>query len=130
MSRPCDPKVGKDRPLEVIKKEAEAFLHEILDDGRFANQHAFKDRLQEVTAEIDAGAVETTVWVEVEEIINNVRQLKRVRKTGVSSRGWRQTEEEVSWGVQVAWRNSRKCIMRADYQDLSSVSYHVHFDSY
>jgi nitric oxide synthase oxygenase domain/subunit len=118
LDRPLEPHVGENRPLSVIKSEAEAFLKEMYDEGLFDNLDAFRRRLQEVMEEIGAGAVETKVWVDKQEGLDGLTNIKRVQVDGQSSSGWVQTSKELEWGVQVSWKNSRKCILRAHYRDL------------
>ena len=91
-------------------------------EGLFNSQDAFEQRVQEVIAEINAGVIETKVWEDSREEVNGVMELKRAQVMGVSSKGWLQTREELEWGVRIAWRNSRKCIMRADYPNLRFAS--------
>lgn len=122
LNRPLEPYVGENRPLSSIKVEAEAFLHEMYDEGLFNSQDDFDKRVQEVIAEIDAGVLETKVWEDSQEIIDGITELKRVQIEGASSKGWLQTREELEWGIRVAWRNSRKCIMRTHYKYLKFVS--------
>jgi nitric oxide synthase oxygenase domain/subunit len=118
LNRPLEPHVGDNRPLSVIKLEAEAFLKEMYDEGLFENQKTFERRVQKVMEEISAGVVETKVWVDQQEVVDGVANVKRVEVEGHSSRGWIQTRKELEWGVRVSWRNSRKCILRAHYNDL------------
>lgn len=47
--------------------------------------------------------------------------MERRKLQGVSSNGYLQIKEELEWGVRFAWRNSRKCIMRAHWWDLKCV---------
>lgn len=117
MIRPLEPRVGENRSITVIKTEAEAFLREMFAEGQMTKQ-SFDQRLKLVLEEIDNGALETTVW---EDGANENGELERVKVEGRSSRGWVQTREEIEWGIRVAWRNSRKCIMRAHYADLKLV---------
>lgn len=116
LSRPLEPKLGENRPIDVIKSEARAFLLEMFEE--LGDVTVFEDRLKEVMEEIDAGAKDAKVWIDQESVVHGRTELERVEVDGVTSSGWYQTEEEIAWGVKVAWRNSRKCIMRAHYQDL------------
>jgi nitric oxide synthase oxygenase domain/subunit len=118
LDRPLEPHVGENRPLSVIKSEAEAFLKEMYDEGLFENQKTFNRRLEKVMEEITAGIVETKVWADQQEFVDGVANVKRVEVDGKSSRGWIQTSNELEWGVRASWRNSRKCILRAHYHDL------------
>jgi len=91
------------------------------DEGLFDSQDALEERIDDVFAEINSSVIETKVWEDREEV-DGVMELKRVQVKGASSKGWVQTREELEWGVRAAWRNSRKCIMRADYPSLRFVS--------
>jgi nitric oxide synthase oxygenase domain/subunit len=117
MIRPLEPRVGENRPIHVIKGEAEAFLREMLTEGIFPSSEAFEHRLKEVLVEIEENKVECTLWEEVNE--DGITERRKLQ--GVSSNGYLQTKEELKWGARFAWRNSRKCIMRAHWWDLKCV---------
>lgn len=55
------------------------------------------------------------------EDVNEDGITERRKLQGLSSNGYLQTKEELDWGVRFAWRNSRKCIMRAHCWDLKCV---------
>jgi nitric oxide synthase oxygenase domain/subunit len=64
--------------------------------------------------EIQNDAVATQVWranLESDE-------MTAVKVDGISTKGWVQSAGEIEWGIRAAWRNSRKCIMRAFHQEL------------
>jgi len=117
MIRPLEPRVGQNLPITTMKIEAEAFLHEMWEEGLFTVKQ-FNERLESVLKEIENGAVETAVW---ENQMQEDGEMKEVKIEGTSSSGWVQTKEELEWGVQVAWKNSRKCIMRAHFGELKLV---------
>ena len=108
-SDPLEPRVGVNRPVEAIKQEAEAFLREMLAEALFLSPKDFELRLGEVMVEIEKNSVECLVW----EDIAGDDGAERRKVQGLSSNGYLQTKEGLEWGVRVAWRNSRKCIMRA-----------------
>jgi nitric oxide synthase oxygenase domain/subunit len=117
MIRPLEPRVGENRPINVIKREAEAFLKEMLAEGIFPSSEDYEQRVKEVIVEIEENKVECMVWDEV----NEGGTTEKIKLQGVSSNGYLQTKEELEWGVRFAWRNSRKCIMRAHCWDLKCV---------
>jgi nitric oxide synthase oxygenase domain/subunit len=117
MIRPLEPRVGENRPINVIKREAEAFLREMLAEAIFPSSEAFEQRVKEVIVEIEKNKVECMLWEEM----NEDGIIERRKLHGVSSNGYLQTKEELEWGVRFAWRNSRKCIMRAHAWDLKCV---------
>lgn len=114
MIRPLDPRVGENRSIEVIKQEAEAFLKEMLSEGLFDSSEVFEQRLKEVIKQIEGNSVKCMVWGDSA----GDDGVQRRKVQGVSSNGYVQTKEEMEWGVRIAWRNSRKCIMRAHCWDL------------
>jgi hypothetical protein len=65
MIRPLEPRVGENRSIHVIKREAEVFLREMLTEGIFPSSEAFEHRLKEVIVEIEENKVECTLWEEV-----------------------------------------------------------------
>jgi nitric oxide synthase oxygenase domain/subunit len=117
MIRPLEPRVGENHPISVIKREAEAFLSEMLTEGLIPSTKDFEQRLGEVILEIEENGVDCTVW----EDAAGDGELERKKVQGRSSNGYVQTKEELEFGVRVSWKNSRKCIMRAHCWDLKCV---------
>lgn len=97
-------KVGESRSLKVVKEEAEAFLWELQRDGIYTEQE-YHARLEEVLAELDQGAVEEMLWA------------KQRKEVGITST-WTQSNQELLHGVRLAWKNSRRCIMRSHWDEL------------
>jgi nitric oxide synthase oxygenase domain/subunit len=112
MIRPLETKVGENHPIAEIKAEATAFLQEMQQEGHLSTSE-YETRLKEALSEIKRGAAEAKVYVDGQE----VRELVK----GVTSSGYVQTTKEVEWGLKVAWRNARKCIMRARFEELKLV---------
>ncbi|MCJ1257547.1 hypothetical protein MMC24_005373 [Lignoscripta atroalba] len=99
-----EPRVGENRALCVVEKEAEGFLLELHREGFFDTDEKFQLRLKNVCDEIRADAVEGVV-----------REDKSYAKLGGN---WVQTPRELEFGLRRAWRNSRKCIMRSHCEEL------------
>ncbi|PWY88332.1 putative nitric oxide synthase [Aspergillus heteromorphus CBS 117.55] len=104
MNHTDEPKIGENRPLETVRDEASGFLWQLWQDGIYT-EHEYNERRTQVMDEIERSAKEKIVWS---------REVKRVSKTST----WTQTPEELRYGLRLAWRNSRKCIMRSRYQEL------------
>ena len=102
-----EPRVGENRALCVVEKEAEGFLLELHREGFFDTDEKFQLRLKNVCDEIRADAVEGVV-----------REDKSYAKLGGN---WVQTPRELEFGLRRAWRNSRKCIMRSHCEELKWV---------
>lgn len=118
MNRPLHPRLGENHPLSAIEEEARAFLHEMLEEGLFASRSSFEARLASVLEEIGRNAVETTVW---QDSANFNGDVQRVKVNGRSSSGYNHTSDELRFGVRLAWKNARRCIMRAHYPELKLV---------
>ena len=104
-----EPRVGEDQPTHILEKEAEDFLRSLRADGLYKDDLAFQQRLKEVLQEIREGAVETITQEEISVHAN----------TTVAMGGcWKQTSQELHFGIRRAWRNSRKCIMRSHCDEL------------
>jgi nitric oxide synthase oxygenase domain/subunit len=99
-----EPRVGENRALHAVEREAKEFLEELYREGIYENENAFSQRLEQALAEIRSGA-STGV----------VREDHSVERVGGT---WLQTPQELEFGVRRAWRNSRKCIMRSHCEDL------------
>ena len=98
-----EPKIGENRPLETIKEEALAFLWELWQDGIYSESQ-YEQRVRDVLRDIEAATVDEDVWIKEDS----------PGKTAT----WRQTAEELQHGLRLAWKNSRKCIMRSHYLEL------------
>ena len=109
-----EPRVGKDRPLHEIKAEAADFLGQMRRDNVFSSNEVYQSRLKEVLEEINKNA----------EITPATRDPAGMKLTNgklsseVSSGNWNQTTQELQYGVRIAWKHSRKCIMRSQYKEL------------
>lgn len=99
-----EPRVGENRPISSVEHDAEGFLKELLQDGFFASEEAYQERLQHALYEIRGGAVEGII--------------RETKETGLVGGNWTQTPEEIEFGLRRAWRNARKCIMRSHCEDL------------
>ena len=99
-----EPRIGENRALNVIEKEAEAFLREYYRENHLDDEKAFLGRLQQVLEEIEVGACDGIV--------------RDTKKSGKIGGNWYQTSAELEFGIRRAWRNSRKCIMRSHCEDL------------
>ena len=99
-----EPRVGENRCLENVQKEATEFIRELFEDGFFPDQQAYETRLQAVLSEILSNSTDGIA-----------RGDKIISRLGGP---WSQTPEELAFGIKRAWRNSRKCIGRNHYQEL------------
>ena len=99
-----EPRVGENRSLEHVAKEAEGFLRELHRENFFDDDDAFKKRLNDVLDEIWRGSCEGII-----------RDRKQRGQVGGS---WTHTQAELEFGIRRAWRNARKCIMRSHCDEL------------
>ncbi|KAL8840981.1 MAG: hypothetical protein Q9176_003553 [Flavoplaca citrina] len=99
-----EPRVGENRALKVIEREAEGFLRELYQEGFFDNNKAFEVRLDSVLAEIRSGVHDGII--------------RESKEKGTVGGVWQQTSAELEFGVRRAWRNARKCIMRSHSDEL------------
>lgn len=90
----------------------------MFDEGLFTSRSAFESRLATILEEIDHNSVETFVW---QDSYSSTGDAQRVKVNGFSSSGYFQTREELQFGIRLAWKNSRKCILRAHYPELKLV---------
>ena len=99
-----EPRVGENRALEVVEKEAEGFLRELHQEGYFDSDETFRSRLRCAITEIRTGA--------------SVGIVRETKQSGPIGGIWHQTSAELEWGIRRAWRNARKCIMRSHSDEL------------
>lgn len=99
-----EPRIGENRAVEVVEREAEDFLRELHREKYFASEEAFQERLKYARFEIRSTSVKGII--------------RETKKTGLVGGVWTQTSQELEFGLQRAWRNARKCIMRSHCEDL------------
>lgn len=99
-----EPRVGENRAVSEVEKEAEEYLRELHRESFFESESAFQDRLSDVLGQIRAGTVDGKL------------RLEKVH--GKVGGNWIQTPQELEFGLRRAWRNSRKCIMRSHCEEL------------
>lgn len=99
-----EPRIGENRSLSSVEQDAQNFLLELYREGFYNGEEAFQKRKEQVLSEIRAGAIEGIV--------------RHDRSRGLVAGNWTQTAKELKFGVQRAWRNSRKCIMRSHCEEL------------
>lgn len=109
-----EPRVGKDRSIYQIEAEAIDFLRQMRRDNLFPNDPAYQARLKEVITEINQD-VETTHPATKDA---TPKPANGDLANAPSSRGWTHTTQELEYGVRIAWKHSRKCIMRSQYENL------------
>lgn len=102
-----EPRIGENRPLAVVEREAEDFLRDLHREGFFADDEAFRVRLQHALYEIRASSAEGII--------------RESRERGTVGGVWTQTPRELEFGLRRAWRNARKCIMRSHCEELKWV---------
>ncbi|KAE8332778.1 nitric oxide synthase [Aspergillus sergii] len=99
-----EPRVGESRPLEVVKQEALGFLWQLRQEGVYTEDQYTARHLEVLKALKESEVLEPMM----------VDGVKTVGKTAT----WTQTSEELLHGIRIAWKNSRKCIMRSHYKEL------------
>ncbi|KAI4122406.1 MAG: hypothetical protein LQ341_007310, partial [Variospora aurantia] len=99
-----EPRIGENRTIETVEKEAEGFLRELLQEGFFETEEAFTNRLADVLGEIRKGAREGAI--------------RGSRHHETVGGNWLQTPAELEFGIRRSWRNARKCIMRSHCEEL------------
>jgi nitric oxide synthase oxygenase domain/subunit len=90
--------------LKLSRRGINLLIRELWQDGIYSETQ-YEQRVREVIREIEDEAVDDGGWLGGEEALG---------RTGT----WRQTPEELQHGLRLAWKNSRKCIMRSHYLEL------------
>ena len=99
-----EPRVGENRAIDVVEREAQGFLEELHREGFFESDEAFDVRLKTVLTEIRSAAAGGIV--------------RDGQEHGVVGGNWEQSAPELQFGIRRAWRNARKCIMRSHCEEL------------
>ncbi|KAI9686081.1 MAG: hypothetical protein M1822_004064 [Bathelium mastoideum] len=109
-----EPRLGKDRALHQIEAEAVDFIGQMRRDDIFQNETEYQSRLKEALKEINQNA-------KITRLTSKDTILKPCNgkiSSDVTSHGWTHTHRELEYGIRMAWKHSRKCIMRSQYKDL------------
>ncbi|KAF9462533.1 nitric oxide synthase [Collybia nuda] len=101
-----EPRIGENRSLAVVEKEAEDYLKDLHREGFFLDEEAFQVRLHFALYEIRAGSTEGII--------------RESQERGTVGGVWTQTPGELEFGLRRAWRNARKCIMRSHCEELNA----------
>ena len=101
-------RVGENRSLDVVEREAEEFLREFHRENPFQTDEQFQARLDDAIHQIRSSAITAVI--------------RRDRSTGLVGGNYTQTSREIEFGIRRAWRNARKCIMRSHSDELRSAS--------
>jgi hypothetical protein len=104
MVHTTEPRVGIDKSDEEIELEALDFLTQLRRDGIIASDEALQARLIQVKSEIRGSA-------------KGVPSAKGEPPKLIGS-PWAQTFQELEHGVRLAWKHSKRCIMRSEHLSL------------
>ncbi|QDS69801.1 hypothetical protein FKW77_010440 [Venturia effusa] len=107
MIHTSEPRVGRDRPYSEVLREGLDFLDQLRREGVIASDKQLCNRKDAVRKELIRNTVKT----------NGCPHSRALPDTDKCS-GWVQTPEELLCGIQLAWKHSRKCIMRSEYTSL------------
>ncbi|ORY71769.1 nitric oxide synthase [Pseudomassariella vexata] len=114
MKHTDEERVGRNQPLDAIEKDAVDFLHQLRQAGMIDSEQALKKRIQYVIKEIKTNSVTARY-----NACNGVgSDSVRTPTVGIVGGNWSQTSQELEFGIRLAWKHSRKCIMRSEYKDL------------
>lgn len=104
MVHTTEPRVGVDNCLEQTELEAVDFLNQLRRDDIIPSDKALHERIDQVKTDIRATS----------KIIPGPKG-KTPRLVGGT---WTQTFEELEHGVRLAWKHSKRCIMRSEHLSL------------
>lgn len=104
MVHTTEPRVGVDKSVEETELEALDFLIQLRRDGIIASDEALQARLVQVKSEIRGS-------------VQGVPSTKGQPPKMIGS-PWDQTFEELEHGVRLAWKHSKRCIMRSEHLSL------------
>lgn len=114
MKHTDEERVGRNQPIDSVKRDAVDFLYQLRQAGILKTEKALNTRIHEVLDEVQTNST-TTRYSACDGTGSNMVQVPSV---GVVGGNWTQTTEELEFGIRVAWKHARKCIMRSEYKDL------------
>ncbi|KAH8652477.1 nitric oxide synthase [Xylariales sp. PMI_506] len=114
MKHTDEERVGRNQPIEVVERDAVDFLYQLKQAGFIASEQALNKRIRKVIEEIRA----TSTYARYTSYRGSGSDMKQRGSVGVIGGTWSQTFEELQAGIRLAWKHSRKCIMRSEYKDL------------
>ncbi|PSN69532.1 hypothetical protein BS50DRAFT_444190, partial [Corynespora cassiicola Philippines] len=107
MIHSSEPRVGENKHLSVVRAEAVDFLSQLHRDGVIPSKNSLEKRKVEVIGEIETRSATALI-----------RSLQGGKSVGCVGGAWSQNREELEHGIRLAWKHSRRCIMRSQYEDL------------
>lgn len=107
-----EPRAGQDRAYPEVLREGFDFLDQLRREGVIESDEQLCSRKDAIRKEVIHDTVKT----------NELEHCKALSDNDSCS-GWNQTEEELLWGLRLAWKHSGKCIMRSEFSSLRYVTY-------
>ncbi|TLD19508.1 Nitric oxide synthase-like protein [Venturia nashicola] len=107
MTQTAEPRVGRDRAYPEVLRDGLDFLDQLRREGVIVSEDQLCSRKDVIRKELGHDTVET----------NGLEHCKALSGTDSCS-GWKQSAEELLWGLRLAWKHSGKCIMRSEYTSL------------
>ncbi|KAK2016650.1 nitric oxide synthase [Colletotrichum eremochloae] len=112
MTHTDEERVGRNQSYAQVREDALDFLQQMHKDG-LINTEKLHYRAHEVLQEIQKNSTEG-------KFISSECRSETAPATTVGLVGglWTQTFEELEFGLRMAWKHARKCIMRSEYGNL------------
>jgi hypothetical protein len=107
MIHTTEPRVGVDSSIEQTELEAVDFLTQLRRDDIITSDKALHERIHQANTEIRASS----------KVIPGAKGTAPTLVGGI----WTQTFEELEHGVRLAWKHSKRCIMRSEHLSLKYV---------
>ncbi|KAH8898596.1 nitric oxide synthase [Thozetella sp. PMI_491] len=117
MKHTDEERVGRNIPIEAIEQDAVDFLYQLRRQGIIKSEHTMNQRVREVLNEIRTTSVYAKYNICSGEGSDNVQ----TAAFGLVGGTWTQSDEELLWGIRLAWKHARRCIMRSDLCDLRHI---------
>ncbi|KAH9905392.1 nitric oxide synthase [Xylariomycetidae sp. FL2044] len=114
MKHTDEERVGRNQAVEKVAQDAADFLRQLRQAGIIKTDMALCERMRQVRTEIRLRSV-CARYAAREGAGSDLCQSQVI---GIVGGTWTQTSEELEFGIRVAWKNARRCIMRSDYRDL------------
>jgi hypothetical protein len=112
MIHTTETRAGINRAVNVVQSEAVDFLRQLRRDGDIKTDDALRARIDTALHGIE----KTSRLVDIRK--SDIFPHAHGATQGVAGGTWEPTTAELDAGVKLAWKHSRRCIMRSEYKTL------------
>lgn len=106
-------RVGRNRCASIVQSEAIDFLLQLYRDGIISSEDALQRRRKEAVEQIQNSSRRVKVGRN-----DHFLDIKDGEMHAMAAGTWEHSAAELEHGIRLAWKHSKKCIMRSEWKSL------------